>query len=106
MNSQHKADAHSHSQTSMTYLLRKLCPSLANNQTAYPAGNAGGKSGNPVLYGLAADLVHGIFEVFCERGADLSAVRRLVMFEPRGNSVGCIVIHPDKFYRARFRVNT
>ena len=26
----------------MTYLLRKLCPSLANNQTAYSAVNAGG----------------------------------------------------------------
>ena len=28
----HKADTHSHIQTSITYLLHKLCPSLANNQ--------------------------------------------------------------------------
>ncbi|HFT1963472.1 TPA: hypothetical protein RG862_003706 [Enterobacter ludwigii] len=27
----------------MTYLLRKLCPSLANNQTVCPGGSAGGK---------------------------------------------------------------
>lgn len=29
----HKADDRTQTQTSMTYLLRKLCPSLANNQT-------------------------------------------------------------------------
>ncbi|HFK5718046.1 TPA: hypothetical protein ACG0MD_004269 [Enterobacter roggenkampii] len=28
-------------QTLMTYLLRKLCPSLAHNQTACPGGRAG-----------------------------------------------------------------
>ncbi|MDR6246861.1 hypothetical protein QE402_000062 [Klebsiella sp. SORGH_AS 1025] len=47
----------------MTYLLRKLCPSIANNQTAYLAGNAGGKLGNPVLHDLSADRDHNIVEV-------------------------------------------
>lgn len=34
----HKADTHFHLQTSMTYLLRKLCLSLANNQTVCAGG--------------------------------------------------------------------
>ncbi|EFN7940202.1 hypothetical protein ED825_23075 [Escherichia coli] len=32
----HKADTHSNIQKSMTYLLYKLCPSIANNQTVDP----------------------------------------------------------------------
>jgi len=47
----------------MTYLLRKLWPSLGNNQTAYTAGNAGGKLENPVLHDLAAGREHGIFQL-------------------------------------------
>lgn len=43
MNSQHKEDTRSREQTSMTFIMRKLYPSLARNQTACPGGGAAGK---------------------------------------------------------------
>ncbi|HFT1963388.1 TPA: NAD(P)-binding domain-containing protein [Enterobacter ludwigii] len=45
----HRADAHPHAQTFMTYISRMLCPSLANNQTACIADYVGRHAHNPAL---------------------------------------------------------